>query len=68
MLNVQALKGKIVENGLSQDDVAKMIGLSSSTFNRRINDKVFGSDEIEKMANVLKISNDDILHIFFDRK
>lgn len=65
MINSSALKGKLVECGITQDEMAKKIGVSSSTFQRHMSDGVFGSDEIESMAAVMKLDDREFMRIFF---
>lgn len=65
MINRNALKGKIAENGMTQEAVAKAIGMSPATFNRRMRDGVFGTDEAERMITLLKIDNPS--YIFFNQ-
>lgn len=57
------LKGKIVAKGLRQEDVAKSLGISTKTFNSKLNRGIFNSLEIEKLIVVLDIKNP--LEIFF---
>lgn len=66
MINTDKLRGIFAERGVSQNQVAKMLGMSSQTFYRKMKRGVFGSDEIEKMINDLKISNP--MDIFFTDK
>ena len=63
MVDINRLKGVIVTNGLTQEDVAKHLEMSTKTFYLRMKKGVFGSDEIEKMIDFLKI--DDPIAIFF---
>lgn len=51
--------------GLTQSKVAKAIGISDKTFSDRMKKKVFGSDEIEKMIDLLEIENP--MFVFFNR-
>ena len=66
MVDTNKLKGVIVMNGKTGEDVAKHLGMSSKTFYLRMKNGVFGSDEIEKMVDYLKI--DDPISIFFAKK
>lgn len=66
MINTDKLRGIFAERGVSQNQVAKMLGMSSQTFYRKMKRGIFGSDEIEKMINDLKISNP--MDIFFTDK
>lgn len=63
MIKTDKLKGIIVENGYSQQDVAKEIGITPKTFYAKMQNGVFGSDEIQKMIDLLHI--DDPAAIFF---
>lgn len=57
MLDVKKLKGKIAEKGLTQAAVAKEIGMSETTFSRKMKSGKFGLDDAEKMISVLSINN-----------
>lgn len=63
MVDTNKLRGCIVANGLTQEEIAKDIGIAPKTFSLRMKKGVFGSDEIEKMIEILKI--DDPMPIFF---
>lgn len=63
MINTDKLRGIIAENGLSQKDVAKAIGITPKTFYDKMQKGVFGSDEIDVMIEYLHI--DDPATIFF---
>lgn len=66
MLNKNALKAEIVRNGLTQKDVAKLIGISEKTFISRMQKGSFGTDEAEIMIRNLGIKNP--AEIFFAEK
>lgn len=63
MIKTNELRGIIAKNGLSQTDVAKMIGVTPKTFYKKMKNGVFGSDEIQIMIDELHI--DDPMPIFF---
>lgn len=63
MIRTDKLRGIIAERGLSQSDVANMIGVTPKTFYEKMKIGIFGSDEIEKMISGLSIK--DPLDIFF---
>ena len=63
MIRTDKLRGIISENGLSQAQVAEMIGVVPKTFYEKMNRGVFGSDEIEIMIRELHIQNP--MEIFF---
>ncbi len=66
MIDTNALRGRIAEKGLSQSDVAKAIGITPKTFYTKMDKKVFGSDEIDAMIELLDIK--DPARIFFADK
>lgn len=66
MINANMLRAKIVENGMTQREVAKQIGVSEKTFSLKMNNGKFGLDEAEKMIDLLKIENPN--SIFFPNK
>lgn len=63
MIDTNALKGIIVAQGLTQEKVAKHIGMNPKTFGRKMKKGVFGSDEMEAMIELLSIK--DPMRIFF---
>jgi len=66
LIDTNKLKGVIVMNGKTQEDVAKHLKMTPKTFYLRMKKGVFGSDEIEKMIDYLKI--DDPVSIFFAKE
>lgn len=62
MIDTQKLKGIIVANNATQQDVAKMIGVTPKTFYEKMKKGVFGSDEIQIMIDKLNI--DDPVSVF----
>lgn len=65
MVDSQKLRGCIVANGLTQEEVAKSIGIAPKTFYTKMKKGIFASDEIEKMMDILEIDNP--MTIFFAR-
>lgn len=63
MINANLIRGKIVENGLTQAEVAAQIGMSAKTFSLKMNNGKFGLDEVDKMIRLLKI--EEPLRYFF---
>lgn len=57
MIDTNALRGIIVAKGLTQEKVAKFIGINPKTFGKKMKKGVFGSDEIEAMVKLLSIEN-----------
>lgn len=63
MIKINELKGIIACRNTSQNKVAEAIGMNPKTFYKKMNRGIFGSDEIEKMIEFLKIENP--MEIFF---
>lgn len=57
MINANLIRAKIVENGMTQEQVAKQIGMCAKTFSLKMSSGKFGLDEVEKMIEVLKIED-----------
>lgn len=66
MIKINELKGIIVKNGLTQKQVAERIGIAPKTFYEKMKKGVFGSDEIQKMIEILNINNP--CEIFFAKE
>lgn len=67
-MNKQRLRGKIVENGDTQSDLAKALGMSLCNLSLRINRKVeFRCNEIEAIKQRYKLSAEEVDNIFFDK-
>lgn len=66
MINTNKLRGLIVEQGYTQADVAKIIGIAPKTFYDKMKKGVFGSDEIQIMIDTLQI--EDPTAIFFAKE
>lgn len=66
MIKINDLKAEIIRNGYSQEDMAKMIGITPKTFYLKMKKGVFGSNEIEIMIEKLHIQ--DPASIFFARE
>ena len=63
MINANLIRGKIVEKGLTQAEVAASIGMSAKTFSLKMNSGKFGLDEVDKMISLLNI--EEPLRYFF---
>lgn len=67
MININKLRGKIVERGLNVEDLANMISIHKSTLYRHLSGG--GEDlsikEANDIATALKLNHDDVMDIFF---
>lgn len=66
-MNVNKLKGKIVENGLNVSQLASFIGIDKTTLYRKLtsNGDTLTISEAEKIARTLNLSMEDVNAIFF---
>ena len=55
MINANKIRARIVEMGMTQQQVAEQIGMSAKTFSVKMNTGKFGLDEAYRMVKVLKI-------------
>lgn len=68
-MNVNKLKGKIVEHGMKIGDLASVIGIDRSSFYRKLNEmEKFTIGEAGKIRNALCICDADMIEIFFSEK
>ncbi len=67
MTNTLKLRALLVENNLTNEHIAKQLGISKQSFSMKINNKrEFKASEINKLLKLLNLSNFfDIMTIFF---
>lgn len=66
MVDTKRLKGIIIENDLTQEKVAKYLNIAPKTFYTKMKNAKFGSDEMEKMVELLHI--EDPNSVFFAKR
>ncbi len=66
-IDANKLKGKVVERGLSGSEVATALGISQSTYYRKISKggTSFTVAQVRKIAEVLNLSSEECNAIFF---
>lgn len=57
MLNVNALRAEIARNGMTQGQVAECIGITPTTFSKKMKTNGFGLDEADKIIELLGIQD-----------
>ncbi len=67
-MNVLKLKGVMVEKGFNQKMLAKRLGMSERTMQLRLKHGRFGTDEAEKIGDILNIDRDTLIEIFLPEK
>ena len=66
MIDTNALRAAWVKKGLTQEKVAEKLNITPKTMSLKMKKGVFGSDEIDKLVEILDISNP--MSIFFASK
>lgn len=64
MINIDKLNGKIAENRLTREKLAKAMGISTRGLSLKLKKGIFNNIEIEKLVQILKIENP--VEIFFE--
>ena len=69
MVNVNKLKGKIVERGMSIIELASKIGIDKATFYRKLNTngETFLIKEADAIAKELNLTYEEVQSIFFSQ-
>lgn len=57
MLDANKLRGAIVQNGYTQKDMAKLLGITPKTFYAKMANSGFGIDEAKILIDHLNIKN-----------
>ena len=61
MTNTNELRSLMARKGLTQNDVARILGISYQTFSYKLNNKVeFRVSEIEALCNLFDITDKDM--------
>lgn len=69
MVNINLLRGKIVERGTNVSEVAEKMGIDKATLYRRIADgDAFTIGEAQKITDILNLSHDEAVAIFFSQQ
>lgn len=64
--NLNKLKGLMKEKNLTQEDIAKFLNISKSTFNLKLNSNAyFSQTEIYQLGKLLGIPAEQYLDYFF---
>lgn len=67
MVNINKLKGRIVEQGFSVASLARLVAIDRATFYRKMagNGETFTIREVAKIAKALNLTKDELNAIFF---
>lgn len=66
-MNVNKLKGKIIENEMNIAKLASLLGMDTSTLYRKLNNKgeTLTISEANKIVKLLDLTEDEAMAIFF---
>lgn len=69
LVNVNKLKGKIVENGMSVQELAELVNIDKATFYRKLNanGETFLIREADAISKALKLTGEEVNAIFFSQ-
>lgn len=67
MVNINKLRGKIIENGLSVKDLADNLEMDRSTLYRKMNSEgdTMTINDAEKISKILNLTLEEVNSIFF---
>lgn len=66
MVNSNKLKALMLEHGYTFDQLAKEVGISRTALNNKVNNKIsFKLEEVNNIARVFNLTQDDLHLIFF---
>ena len=69
-INTQLLKARMVERGISAENLAKLVGMNPSTFYRKMKTggNSFTVAEMFAIVDALELTDEDAVRIFLQRK
>lgn len=65
-MNVNKLRGKIVEKGLSIKELAERIGVDRTTMYRKMKEESFTVREAVLISKELSLTSEEVMAIFFN--
>ena len=66
MVDVPKLKGRMVEYGYNYRKLAPELGLHENTLRRHFDQGIFDSEEISGMRRLFKLTDAEVIRIFFN--
>jgi len=69
MVNILMLRGKVVENGLTLNDLASYLHIDYSTLSRKLKNsgETFSIYEANKITDILNLTEQEAVAIFFKK-
>lgn len=66
-MNVDKLRGKLVEKKKTYEECSKYLGISITSFSNKMNSRTnFYVDEINKLSELLELTNQEKIDIFLN--
>lgn len=66
MTNTLKLKSAMEKSGLSQGLIAELLGISAQVLEAKVNgDREFMASEIRRLYDILNLTNQSVMEIFF---
>ena len=65
MFDERLFRSKVIYNGITLGELASELEINQSTLTKKLKDGSFNRREISKTAEVLHLSDDDVINIFF---
>ena len=65
MFDERLFRSKVVYNGITLGELASKLEINQSTLTKKLKDGSFNRQEISRVAEVLHLSDDDVINIFF---
>jgi predicted transcriptional regulator len=66
-VNKLLLQSTLLKQGVRFQDVAKFLGITKTSFSRKIKDNTFSLKEVEAIGNKYSIPKKDLADIFFGK-
>lgn len=67
-MNVAKLRGVMAEKGFTQKELAKRLGWSERTLYLRLANGKFGTDEAQRIGDIMGIERQTLIDIFLPNK
>lgn len=64
-MNINKLKGAVYERGITMEELAIQVGIPRSTIWRNFKDNNMALVRVKKIKDALRLSNEEVLEIFF---
>ena len=67
-MSERKLKAQCIEKNISFEELSQVLGMSKSTFYRKLSNDTFTVKDIRKMSEYLNWTSDTMLYVFFPKE